>query len=195
MKVFKALPMVLLTTFLTACATSYDPDIDYNPEYNFDQVKTFVVMDDYVANQQASKQLNRNMSSLDNDRIIKAISNSLINKGMFAVDKADADVQVHFQLVTRDKTKLRTYNTGIYNCWRCRGYYGTSMPIQQVEIREYVEGTIIIDMVNPETGKSVWRSVISKAVKPIKNVSEKQQKVNEVIQAMLAPFKAPIPIK
>lgn len=195
MKVFKLFSLAFSMFWLVACTTTYTPDIDYNPEYNFDQIKTFVVIDDYVANQQASKQLNRNLSSLDNDRIVKAINSSLSNKGMFAVDKDDADVQVHFQVVTKDKTKLRTYNTGIYNCWRCRGYYGAGMPVQQVEIREYVEGTVIIDMVNPETGKSVWRSLITKPVKPTKDIAEKQKKINEVIQAMLAPFKAPVAIQ
>lgn len=187
---FKFAALLLL---LSGCATSYNPDIDYNPEYNFSQLQTFVVLNDFEANQQASKKLNRNLSSLDNDRLIKAISNTLKQKGMVEADKADADMQVRFQLVTKDKTQLRTYNTGFYQCWRCRGYYGyPHHTVQQVEIKDYVEGTIIIDFVDPVEGKSVWRSVVSKAISKTKiPVAEKQAKIQELVNAMLASFKAP----
>ncbi|WOH38448.1 DUF4136 domain-containing protein [Thalassotalea fonticola] len=191
---FSCFKFAALLLLLSGCATSYNPDIDYNPEYNFAQLQTFVVLDDFEANQQASKKLNRNLSSLDNDRLIKAISNTLKQKGMAEVDKADADMQVRFQLVTKDKTQLRTYNTGFYQCWRCRGFY--SYPHHtgtQVEIKDYVEGTIIIDFVDPAEGKSVWRSVVSKAIKKTKiPVEEKQAKIQELVNAMLASFKAPI---
>ena len=191
---FSCLKLAALLFLLSGCATSYNPDIDYNPEYNFNQLQTFVVLDDFEANQEASKKLNRNLSSLDNDRLIKAITNTLKQKGMVEADKANADMQVRFQLVTKDKTQLRTYNTGFYQCWRCRGHYGYGgiTPVQQVEIKDYVEGTIIIDFVDPTEGKSVWRSVVSKAIKKTKiPVEEKQAKIQELVNAMLASFKAP----
>ena len=192
---FSCFKLAALLFLLSGCATSYNPDIDYNPEYNFNQLQTFIVLDDFEANQQASKTLNRNLSSLDNDRLIKAISNTLKQKGMAEVDIADADMQVRFQLVTKDKTKLTSYNTGYYQCWRCRGYYGYGAvgPVQHVEIKDYVEGTIIIDFVDPAQGKSVWRSVVSKAIKKSKiPVEEKQAKIQELVNAMLVSFKAPV---
>lgn len=182
-----------LLMLLSGCATTYNPDIDYNPEYNFSQLQSFVVLDNFEANQQASKKLNRNLSSLDNDRLIKAISNTLKQKGMVETEITDADMQVRFQLVTKDKTQLRTYNSGFYQCWRCRGFYGPVTPVQHVEVKDYVEGTIIIDFVDPTEGKSVWRSVVSKAIKKTKTpVEEKQAKIQELVNAMLASFKAPV---
>ncbi|NMP15275.1 DUF4136 domain-containing protein [Thalassotalea sp. Y01] len=187
---FKYLMILVTSTMMVACATSYKPDIDYNPEYDFSTVSTFAVIDPFKADQTQSKPLNRQLSSLDNDRIIKAIAVALRNKGMAEVDADVADTLVRFQVATKDKTEIRTYNTGVYNCWRCRGIYSYPYPVQEVQVKDYTEGTLIIDMIDPKTQKSVWRSVVSKAVKKNVPVNEKQAKIQELVNAMLVNYKA-----
>ncbi|OUS27169.1 hypothetical protein A9Q98_10015 [Thalassotalea sp. 42_200_T64] len=190
---YSYLKSALIIFLLSSCATTYNPDVDYNPEYNFTQLQTFAVLDRFQADQSGGKSLNRTISGLDNERVIKAITTNLQQKGMAIAEMNDADMQVSFQLVTKDKTRLTTYNTGVYQCWRCRGVYGIHAPVTQVDVREYVEGTLIIDFVDPKLGKSVWRSVITKAITSYKvPVDEKQKKIQQLINAMLASFKAPV---
>ena len=195
MKLFRSILVSASLLVTVGCATTYNPDIDYNPEYNFSEINTYHVVDGFQAQQQETQALNRNLSSLDNDRIVRAIESNLDLKGMASNPADTADVLVRFQLVTQDRTKLTTYNTGIYNCWRCRGVYSYPYPVQQVEIKNYTEGTLIIDMVDPQSKKSVWRSVVSKAVKKSISVEEKQAKVQELVNAMLATFKQPIVVE
>ncbi|KGJ98384.1 DUF4136 domain-containing protein [Thalassotalea sp. ND16A] len=189
---YSDLKSALFILLLSSCATTYYPDVDFNPEYNFSQLQTFVVFDSYPADQSASKTLNRTISDLDNERVIKAITSNLQQKGMTTAEVDNADMQVRFQLVTKDRTRLTTYNSGYYQCWRCRGAYGMPAPITEVDIREYVEGTMIIDFVDPKLGKSVWRSVVTKALPSKVPVDEKQEKTQQLINAMLASFKAPV---
>ena len=37
--------MSFILMMLSACATSYTPAVDYNPEYNFDALQTYAIVD------------------------------------------------------------------------------------------------------------------------------------------------------
>ncbi|WP_185962565.1 DUF4136 domain-containing protein [Thalassomonas sp. M1454] len=186
----------VLLLVLSGCATTYDPAVDYNPEYNFDALQTYAIVDAFSVDDSQSKPLNRNLSDLDNDRVLKSLNTTLASKGMTPAPAEQADMLVKYLLVTQDKTKIRTYNSGIYNCWRCRGlHYPMHAPVTQVDVKQYVEGTLIIDIVDPAINKSVWRSVVSKAVKGKVPVEERQAKVQELIDAMMASFKAPLVVE
>ena len=188
--------MSFILMMLSACATSYTPAVDYNPEYNFDALQTYAIVDAFSVDDSQNKPLNRNLSDLDNDRVIKSLNATLTSKGLTQVAAQQADMLVKYLLVTQDKTKIRTYNTGVYNCWRCRGlHYPMHASTTQIDVKEYVEGTLIIDIVDPKINKSVWRSVVTKAVKGKVPVEERQAKVQELIDAMLATFKAPIVVE
>lgn len=188
--------MSFILMMLSACATSYTPAVDYNPEYNFDALQTYAIVDAFAIDDSQNKPLNRNLSDLDNDRVIKSLNTTLTSKGLTQVAAEQADMLVKYLLVTQDKTKIRTYNTGVYNCWRCRGlHYPMHASTTQIDVKEYVEGTLIIDIVDPKINKSVWRSVVTKAVKGKVPVEERQAKVQELIDVMLATFKAPIVVE
>ncbi|MEW6997037.1 DUF4136 domain-containing protein [Colwelliaceae bacterium BS250] len=187
---FKSIALVFL---LASCASGYQPAVDYNPEYNFSSLKTFAVIETKLEDSQ-TKSLNSNISDLDNDRIIKSLKVNLLNKGMVEAEQTNADMLVRYQLVSKDKIRLRTYNSGLYNCWRCRGIYGANYQQTQVDVKQYVEGTLIIDLVDPKLQKSVWRSVVTDTLKNKEiPVEEKQAKIQDLIDQMLASFKTPTP--
>jgi hypothetical protein len=54
--------------------------------------------------------------------------------------------------------------------------------------RETKEGTLVMDFVDAKTKSLVWRATATDAVDPSASPEEKQQKINEVIAAMLAHF-------
>ena len=66
---------------------------------------------------------------------------------------AAADMLLTWHLVTQERTDVRTFNTASrYNCWSC----GSST---NVSVRQYTQGTFIVDMVDPIALRSVWRSI------------------------------------
>lgn len=186
--------LVGLVVLLSACASSYKPDIDYNPEYNFSGIQSFVVLDAMEPmNEVDNQQFNVHLSDLDNDRIIRAINVNLENKGLSSQPVENADIQVRYQVVTKDKTRIRSYNTSFYSCWSCGPYYGGynyGGPVNDIDVKQYVEGTLIIDMIDPKLKKSVWRSQVSEAVKENIPVEEKQARIQELVDAMLASFQS-----
>lgn len=54
--------------------------------------------------------------------------------------------------------------------------------------REKKEGVLVMDFVDAKTKSLVWRSTAMVGVNPSASPDEKQQKINEVIAAMLATF-------
>jgi hypothetical protein len=53
---------------------------------------------------------------------------------------------------------------------------------------EKKEGTLVIDFVDAKTKSLVWRATVTDAVNPSATPEQKQQKIDEVIAAMLAQF-------
>jgi hypothetical protein len=94
-------------------------------------------------------------------RINDELADELIRRGYQVVtDNAQADMYLVWHLVTQEKTDVRSYNSAsYYNCWRC----GPSSP--NISVRQYTEGTFIVDMVDPVRNQSVWRSTIQSRLK------------------------------
>ncbi|NTS77234.1 DUF4136 domain-containing protein [Catenovulum sp. SM1970] len=173
MNMIKLAFICLLAIALSACQTTYNPETDASPSYNFAKVKTFAIVGD---------EDNKNilLSDIDRERINSAIVQSLTNAGKRQVDEKDADVLIAYFVYTKDKT--RVYSTGVTAtyCYHC-----IYRPAPTVHVRNYTEGTLIVDMIDRETDKSIWRSSLSKSVKKTDNAQEKQQKIQAIIDSMI----------
>jgi len=87
-----------------------------------------------------------------------------------------------WHLVTQEKTDVRSYNSAsYYNCWRC----GSS---PNISVRQYTEGTFIVDMVDPARNQSVWRSTIQSRLKSKPDIEKAQQRRQEAVRAIFAGF-------
>jgi uncharacterized protein DUF4136 len=52
---------------------------------------------------------------------------------------------------------LQTVSAHYSRCWHCTSANNTS-----VRVRQYTQGTIIVDMIDPKRQLSVWRSILDK---------------------------------
>jgi hypothetical protein len=135
------------------------------------------------------------LSDFQKERVDEALRYALEIKGMqFVDDPAEADMLISWHLATQDKTDVRTYQTPSYggayygrynryagyNCWNC-------MPTQtEVSVQNYTEGTFIVDMIDPQMRKSVWRSVTQSRLKG-KHEND-QGKYNEAAMIIMEGF-------
>jgi hypothetical protein len=113
------------------------------------------------------------MSDMERERIDTALETAFRNKGYEILDEdnaAEADLLISWTLILNDKTDVRTYQTpatgmnmgysrfggynrySMYNCWSCTQ--------TEVSVKNYTEGTFIVDMISPELKRSVWRSEV-----------------------------------
>ena len=171
--------MVLL---LGACSTVYTPESDKSMNYDFATVKSYHVIGD--------QQLKNPMfSDIDRSRLETAIDSEMQQRGKFEVGVDKADILVSYFVVTKDKVKVNSsYSGGYYGggCYRCG--YGYGGGVSNISTRNYVEGTLVVDIIDNETKLSVYRSTLTKPLKSYDTVQEREQAINKVISDMIKPL-------
>ena len=193
----RALFSAAAIALLAACAsTPPTPTVDYKADYTFSTVKKIAFYDEsgmVGGNNPVS------LSDMERERIDTALETALRNKGFELLDEenaANADLLISWTLILNDRTDVRTYETpsmgmnvgysrwggynrySMYNCWTCTQ--------TEVSVKNYTEGTFIVDMISPELKRSVWRSEIQSRLKG--EPSHDQDKYNAAAERILADF-------
>ena len=169
------IPVVLI---LGACSTTYTPESDVNLTYDFESVKSYsVVGDEHLRNPL--------ISDIDRERIDSAIDSSMQQRGKFEVTQNKADILISYFVVTKDKTKVNAYYSGGYghNCYRCD--YGYGGGVSHISTRDYVEGTLVLDVIDSDSQRSVYRSTLTKPLESYETPQERQQAITEAINDMM----------
>jgi len=178
-RALSTLSALALLCLLSACASVPEATTDYNPDFDFAGVKTIALKP-----VDRSAMSNMRMSDMQIDRINAAITTELEKKGYQVVsDAAQADMWLTWNLVTEERTDVRTYNSmSYYNCWRC------GPAVSDVSVSQYTLGTFIVDMIDPETTRSVWRSVIQSRIKPEQDSKKAAERRRAAATAVFAQF-------
>ena len=177
-RIFSPLCLWVTAVVLAGCSTTPRVAVDFDPNYNFSAVKTYALVD-YTQDDAAGEP----GTTLVEQRIAEAIQRNMSTRGIKAVDQGQADLVVSFTVVTKDKTRINTYNTnyGFYGYRRGFPYgYGT-----EVDVRNYTEGTLIIDLVQPGEKRIVWRGA-SSAVLRDRSPEERRELIDSHVNAIMA---------
>ena len=188
---------IFIIAALAGCASAPpEPTVDYKQDYNFSTVKTFAFLPQSGGTSGDSPKMF--LSDMQKDRIDEALKQAVEQKGIkYINDPARADVLLTWHLSAQEKTDVRTYSTGAsygggygggyyggsnrrahYNCWNCGG--------TEVSVRQYTQGTFIVDVVDPGMDQSVWRSVIQSKLKG--EMGQDQQVYTEAANRIMARF-------
>jgi hypothetical protein len=171
---------LLLLPLLTACgSTPLESTSDFNQNYDFSKVRN-------IAFQPIDRaKLNTiRVSDMQVERINEALASDLRRKGFTLVDdNKEADLLLVWHLVTQEKTDVRSYNSAsYYNCWRC------GPAVSDVSVRQYTEGTFIVDMIDPMRGQSVWRSTIQSKLSSKPDPEAAPERRREAAMAIFSHF-------
>lgn len=176
MKSTKILFTILSTTallFLVRCST-ISINQDYDPEYDFSKLKTYGFIP--LSSEAGIDQLSA-------DKLGAAIKNELDAKGYTVADKADFGIALMFS--SKTKTNIQSYGYGYgYGYWGRPGMYGTG----GVDVTQYDEGTLVIDIIDMTEQKLVWRGIGSGAMEQSPTVEERTERINNAVNKILAQF-------
>ena len=195
MNVVKLLSTILLTLTLAACA-SVPVKVDSDPAQDFSSYSTFswTGKSPMIANK-----TDHSIPPVAEDRMTAALKNTLEQKGYrFVEDASAADFAVSYTIGARDKIQLESYAPryyGGYDNWTWGfPYYGygyNRFPMQYrsgvVEQKEYVRGSLAVDMFDVKRRSPVWHGYGSKRLSDedlLRNASD----ADETMANMLAEF-------
>jgi hypothetical protein len=170
-----------LSLLMVACASTGIPvpTVDYKAGYDFSKVRTFAYLPRKGGPADA-----RVLSDMEVHRMHQAFSQALTAKGLVYVEQRQkADILASWHLVAQEKTDIRSYNaTSYYQCWGC------GPAVSDVSVQQYTRGTLILDLVDQDLGKSVWRGVMQSKIQEKRRVEGQQEFFNKIATAMLSSY-------
>ena len=192
----RAVVSVIATILLmTGCASQ--PKITVSSDYsvaNFDQFKTF---------QWLPEGLESEGEKSDNDVVGKFIINNinfvLAKKGYQQELEATPDFYVNYSVSTADKIEIDNqksyegYAPGF--TWR-RGYGAQAtdakVEIFETSIIEYLEGTLIVDVIDPVDLKIIWRGMGTKELPEHFDYDITEKLITNIVAATLENYPPPM---
>jgi hypothetical protein len=173
--------VVFLTTLVvlvTGCS-SYTVMFDYDRQEDFSQYQTF----DFLPAPQAIQQ---ETSDLVIKRIQRATIQELEAKGYtFSSDRPDLLIAIHTEAKDRFNVTDWGYHYAPYDYyWRGHGYWFGG----GIDVYEYEEGTLILDMIRADEKEMIWRGAASQVL-PYNPTADKIDKiVNEAVAKIMENF-------
>jgi hypothetical protein len=168
---------LLLTAVLLSCA-SFQVDVDYDQAKDFSGYRTFT----WFPRAQPQTGDYRIDDPLLEQRIREAVEQQLQARGFRKVEDVAPDFYVTYHLSIEQKLDVYTVNRGYY------GPYGYYVGWPETEVRQYDEGTLVIDIADQREKKVVWRGLAVGRVRQHATPEERTQAVNEAVAAILAKF-------
>jgi hypothetical protein len=169
--------ITLITAILLAGCSTISVNQDYDPAYDFSKLKTFGFIP--ISPEAGIDQINAN-------RFGDAIKNEMTAKGYTISENADFGVAILFGKET--KTNITTYGYGYGPYW---GRYGGTT---NIDVSQYDEGTLIIDVIDMAKKELVWRGTGTGAIDPNATVEERTANINSAVAQILAQF-PPTPVQ
>ncbi|MCW8934141.1 MAG: DUF4136 domain-containing protein [Gammaproteobacteria bacterium] len=151
---FKILLVLFSISQFAACSATKNT-FDYDSSADFSQIKTYQW--DFQVSEAFSK-----ANPLIDKRIVKAIEDNLSRKGVVKAKSADITVSYNVDFEKTLKTGGLSAGIGMSIVKFNRGHISLSSGSQ---LKQALEGTLVIDMLNTKSGKLIWRST---TVQPVK---------------------------
>ena len=165
--------LITFSLFFVSCS-SVTVNQDYDPSYDFSKLKTYGFIP--ISSEAGIDQLSA-------DKLGNAINTELTAKGYKIETPADFGIALMFSSQT--KTNIQSYGYGYgYGAWGRPGMYGTG----GVDVTQYDQGTLIIDIIDMSSQKLVWRGIGSGVMSESPSVETRTQNINNVVNQILAQF-------
>jgi hypothetical protein len=171
---------ICIISLLAGCTLSRSAITQFRTNFNFSQVDSYRF---YDRNSDFSDF--QNINDTTRNSIELAIEQVLDKNGFVYQLEGEADIIVTYHLIKNGK-EVNKYNKGIGYCSYC--LRGGEAQISEKPFK-ITPGSLILDIINPQTESSVWRSVYDLKIKADRdNSKEVQSKIYEAIDMMMKKF-------
>jgi hypothetical protein len=182
------LTVVLLSAMLFACS-GIEVKQDYDTAADFSSLKRYA----WLPEQRPQDGEQVENSELVNNRIREAVDAVLADNGYRRSDRSQADFLVGYYYKVRQRTETRDRSrtgVGVGMGTGSRGSFGSigiGIGLGGRD-REYNQGMLTIDVINPRDNKLMWRGMAEQRLIWDSNPRKTTQRINETVAAVLAKF-------
>jgi len=175
----KSLLLSLLILNLLGCSSKKNPVV-YHHSFDFSQITTysFYKSDSRFFDSQSLSHSQRN-------RLEIAIERSLNKQDFTYSDIDNADIIVTYHLAKGKSQDYQNYNKAIRFCTHC--LKANAWQKENNDWHVYRDG-LILDLVNPKTNRSVWRSIYPLEFKDKDSSTVQNEKIMAAVDIMLTQY-------
>lgn len=175
------------TAIVAACATQ-PAHYDFDDSVNFDHYRRWSWIPQPQQQMSGDPRID---NPLTMKRIEAAVERNLAAKEFEQTDSAP-DFKVGY-LVTVEKKLSSSSVGGSFGFGRYSGAsgIGVSVGAPQTQIREYKEGTLILDITDATSNKLVWRGSSTSRLGESRTPEESERLINQMVEEILANFPPP----
>jgi len=171
---------VLGIAFVAGCS-SYDIKYDYDVDSNFTAFKTYQWIPRMVSNASGSATTAVQSNTLLDKRIRSAVDTQMAAKG-FTLTAENPDVLVVYHVGLANKVDVQDWGYTYAG-----SYWGGGMG-RSVDVYQYTEGTLIVDMVNAASKQLAWRGSATGVVEPSNSPEQMEARINDVVSRIFANY-------
>jgi hypothetical protein len=171
---------VIGVTLAAAGCSTISVTHDFDTQADFLAYKTFAWLQEpttAIGDAKAAKQMN----TLLDKRIRSAVEAELQAKGM-TVDTQNPDLLVVYHTGVDDKINVTDW--GYSYPTRYGGWYGP----HDVDVYQYKEGTLIVDLIDTRSKQLVWRGEATKTLEEKPSPEQMDRNLREVVGKMFANY-------
>ncbi len=177
MKTYKILKVALVAILgaflLSSCASVNSVTTDYDVSTDFSRYTTYNFWDDVKQDTEESPKYDQ----LDERRIKEAVARALETKGYQYTDN-NPDLLANVRVMVKTRRNATTFNP----YWGFWGFGGTN----NININEYEEATIVVDLVDAERNVLVWQGSIESP--SVRDPEERDRKIKDAVGKMMLKF-------
>ena len=174
--------LATLLAIVGAGCVSVQVGSDYDPSASFGRLQTFTIM---------QREHRGTQNPLVVMRTEDAIRAELTRKGYREVsDGATADFSVDFTIGSQERTDVNSYPGAYAGAgwgWGHRGWWGGSYWGNDLDVRQYREGTLSIDIFDATTHRPVWHGWAKKELTR-NHIEHSEQPIRNAVTSVLAKF-------
>lgn len=167
------------TVLLLAACSSIQTSYDYAKETDFSQYKTYGFTE-------GSQKFSNN--ELLRNRLLSAIDHELQARGYTQSDAPDLLVDLHATLEQKRTATATTSGMGGYYGGGWRYGYGGGFTTTHVDVNDYTEGTLFVNLVDRQTDKLVWQGRGTKTLDEHASAARRDANVNNAIQRIFSHY-------
>jgi len=178
----------LMLVVLAACASKPTYEFDYDHNFDFSSFKTYHWYDDMVHTRESEY---RKFNPSDK-RIREVVGRELARHNLRESSSAEADFWINYSVSKHRQQIVHTtgYDQGMHGSVSA-GTYGTGVAVgysSGPSVREYDEGTAVLDVIDAKTRKIVWRGIAEGRLKDHATMNERYNATMAIASELLADF-------
>lgn len=178
MKSLRIIGLLIITAFLTKCTTTSSVITDYDRETDFDQYTTFYWSDDFqLENGENGEEEPLFYNTLVKKRLKNAIQSEMEGRG-YVLSSDDPDLLINSQVVVQEKNAYRNNYPYYY------GYY--PFGYNNIPVRNYKEGDIVIGLIDKDQRQLVWQGYASGVLDT--STKDRDEEIRKAVSLIFAKY-------